>query len=123
MLRGPVSLNRTAGSNRSSVAKSIEETRVETQTVRRRIMALLVETPCTVREISQALSISEKEVYKHLPHVARSVAAGGRRLAMVPPPQCRDCGFKFEDRSRYTRPSRCPRCKGEHVEQPVYRIV
>jgi predicted Zn-ribbon and HTH transcriptional regulator len=33
------------------------------------------------------------------------------------------CGYVFEERKRFTRPSRCPRCKKTHIETPVYRLT
>jgi hypothetical protein len=73
------------------------------------------------RELSQALGIQEKEVTAHLPHIARSAAGQGRRLVMRSP-RCIACGYRFEDRSRFTRPGRCPRCKETRVERPAFRI-
>jgi hypothetical protein len=29
----------------------------------------------------------------------------------------------FKDRTRFTKPGRCPRCKGGHLEQPRYEII
>ena len=72
-------------------------------------------------EISQALSIREKEVYEHLPHVGRSVAAQGKNLIIIPS-RCLDCEYVFRDRKRFTRPGRCPRCKGTHLQSPAYEI-
>jgi predicted Zn-ribbon and HTH transcriptional regulator len=40
---------------------------------------------------------------------------------LVAPPECRDCGFTdFHD--LVNRPSRCPECKSEGVEEPAFRI-
>jgi predicted Zn-ribbon and HTH transcriptional regulator len=91
------------------------------QTMRQRIAALLGEREMTARELSQALGIREREVFDHLPHIARSVAAQGGRLTVLPV-RCHACGYVFEERKRFTRPSRCPRCKRSHIEVPVYRL-
>jgi len=90
--------------------------------LRQRITELLEEREMGARELSVALGIPEKEVYAHLPHVARS--AGGRnRRFLVTPAQCRTCGYLFRERRRLTRPGRCPRCKRSYLRGPVYRIV
>jgi predicted Zn-ribbon and HTH transcriptional regulator len=91
------------------------------QTIRRQIMELLSRSECSARVISQSLRISEKEVYDHLAHIARSVTSQKKRL-VVTPSQCEDCGYTFADRRRFTKPGRCPRCKGEHLSEPKYRI-
>jgi len=91
------------------------------QTVRQRMIALLEEGEMTARDLSQALGIREREVYDHLAHIARSVAAQGGRLVVLPV-RCLACGYVFEERKRFTRPSRCPRCKKSHIETPVYHL-
>ena len=95
--------------------------RTYSQTIRQLIAGLLSEKELTVREISQRAGVREKEVYEHLPHVARSAAALGKKLVVLPF-RCLDCGFVFEERKRFTRPSRCPRCKTSRLETPLYRI-
>ncbi len=91
------------------------------QTTRQQIKELLSQSECNARDISQALRISEKEVYQHLGHIAKSVAAQKKRL-LVTPSRCSECGYVFSDRTRFTKPSRCPRCRNEHVVEPKYRI-
>lgn len=53
-----------------------------------------------------------------LRHLERSLRAGGRRLA-VEPARCLGCGFVFRGREakRFHAPSRCPRCRGERIEE------
>jgi predicted Zn-ribbon and HTH transcriptional regulator len=92
------------------------------ETIRQQMMSLLSERQMNAIELSQELGIREKEVYEHLPHVARSIAAQGRRLA-IRPSQCLTCTYVFEDRKRFTRPGRCPRCKGTHLQMPAYEII
>ena len=91
------------------------------QTVRQQIIALLTDTEMSARDISQAVGIREKEVVQHLAHVEKTVAAQKKKLAIIPF-QCLDCEYVFKERKRYTRPGRCPRCKGTHVETPTFRI-
>jgi len=91
-------------------------------TLRQQIAALLQEEPMTAMEISRAVRIPEKEVYRHLPHIQKSVAGQGREL-LVTPCTCRACGFVFKERRRLTRPSRCPRCRHIRINPPVIRIA
>ncbi len=85
------------------------------------MIELLDNKEMSAREISQTIKIREKEVYGHLSHIARSITAQRKKL-MIIPAECLECGFVFEKRKRFTRPSRCPRCKSEHIQNPVYRI-
>ncbi len=91
-------------------------------TVRQQIMELLADAgPLTPKDISKLVSIPEKEVFAHLPHVAKSASGQGKKL-VIDPPRCVPCGYVFETRKKYGRPSRCPKCKNERVTEPAYRI-
>jgi predicted Zn-ribbon and HTH transcriptional regulator len=92
------------------------------ETIRQQMILLLTEQELSARELSQSLGIREKEVYDHLPHIARSVAARKQKL-IIQPAQCLGCGYVFKDRTRFTRPGRCPHCKKTHLDEPRYRIL
>jgi hypothetical protein len=92
------------------------------QTIRQKIFFLLTERELTAREISQAIGIREREVYEHLPHIALSALSQRKKLVVLPF-RCMSCGYRFEERKRFTRPSRCPRCKKTHLETPIYRLT
>jgi len=82
---------------------------------------LLQEGEHSARDLSQALSIMEREVYAHLDHVAKSAQASGSKL-IVSPPLCLDCGFVFANRQRFTKPGKCPCCRGSHIRPPSFSI-
>lgn len=91
-------------------------------TLRQEMMLELKQGPMDVREISQALSIREKEVILHLPHVAKSVAAKGMRFEVLPA-YCENCDFTFANRQRLTRPGKCPQCRQSRIQGPWYKVV
>jgi len=91
------------------------------KTIRQQIINLLSEMEMNAIELSQDLGIREKEVYEHLPHIARSVVSQGKELVILPS-SCLKCGYVFEDRKRFTRPGRCPQCKETHIQRPGYRV-
>jgi hypothetical protein len=90
-------------------------------TIRQEIMVLLSEGECGAKNISKIIRISEKEVYEHLEHIGRSVKSQNRKLKIIPA-RCLECGFVFDGRHRFTPPGRCPKCKGEHIQDPEYGI-
>jgi len=91
-------------------------------TIRQQIIDQLAEGEKDARELSRAVGIKEKEVYEHLAHIARSLAAKGSQLT-IRASECLKCGFVFKDRRRFTRPGRCPRCRETHLTSPGYRIT
>jgi len=92
----------------------------DSRTTRQRIVDLLGERDATPSEVADALDVHVDSVYAHLGHVSRSVEGGDGRL-LVAPPECADCGFSdFDD--PLARPSRCPSCKSERIEDPVLRV-
>lgn len=90
-------------------------------TIRQQIMHLLLEDAMTALDLSQAVGIAEKEVYRHLVHVEKTVAGQGHKLVLRPC-TCQACGYTFHDRRRLTRPGRCPRCRQSRMDHPVFWI-
>ncbi len=90
-------------------------------TIRQQIIQLLLEDAMTALDISQAVGIGEKDAYRHLVHVQKTVAGQGGKL-IVTPSTCQACGYTFRDRQRLTRPGRCPRCRQTRMGHPVFRI-
>ena len=91
------------------------------RTVRKRLAELLSVGEWDVRALSQEMRLKEKEIVEHLPHVARSVKAAGGRFVIVPA-ECLGCGFLFEDRTKYKKPGRCPKCKGVRIQSPMFAV-
>jgi transcriptional regulator len=90
------------------------------KTIRQEMINLLLQGPLTALELSQLIRIPEKEVIRHLPHVAKSVAHN-HKLAITPA-HCEACGFLFAKRTRFSCPSRCPRCKSQRITTPIFSI-
>ena len=89
------------------------------ETVRKRIVALLETGTFGALDISQAVSASVAEVQEHLEHIVRTLHANDRRL-VVEAAACKACGFAFP--GKLTRPSRCPRCRGERITAPRFTV-
>jgi predicted Zn-ribbon and HTH transcriptional regulator len=91
-------------------------------TVRDDLRRALQEGFLSFRELSVRVRVSEKDIPQHLEHLARSAKASGQRLD-IEPARCLGCEFVFRERTRLTRPSRCPRCRGQRVAAARFRIV
>lgn len=91
------------------------------KTVRQQMITLLKTAPMDLRDLSQALRISEKEVKDHLPHIAKSVSARKDCLTVIPA-RCEGCDYAFADRKRLTPPGKCPRCRQSRIQGPWYRV-
>jgi predicted Zn-ribbon and HTH transcriptional regulator len=90
-------------------------------TLRQAMKDLLAEQPRSSLELSQLLSLPEKEVLEHLSHLAR--APGPGRHFHIIPAVCKHCGFVFRKRDRLTRPSRCPICQHESIRRPRFALM
>jgi predicted Zn-ribbon and HTH transcriptional regulator len=75
----------------------------------------------TIRELSQAIGASERDVEAHLEHLPRSLKHRGERL-LVTPARCLACGFSFDERSRVKKPGRCPKCKATRIAPARFSV-
>jgi hypothetical protein len=90
------------------------------KTIRQSIVELLRQEALSTLELSVKLGIKEKELAYHLEHIRSSIKP---KKFLIKPSYCKNCGFRFAKRDRLTPPSRCPRCKGEYIENPRFSIV
>ena len=97
------------------------ETSDSRQTIRQEIIDLLNSEELTIRDLSQAVSLQEKEIVGHLSHIERSLQRQGKKL-MISPYKCLTCGFVFEKRTRFTKPGRCPDCKNSHIQVAQFYV-
>jgi predicted Zn-ribbon and HTH transcriptional regulator len=91
-------------------------------TVRKEILSELDSEPLSARDISSNLGIAERDVYEHLEHIQKSSAKGDYRLVVLPA-ECLKCGFSFRKRAKLKKPGKCPVCRGEHIQSPLFSIV
>jgi predicted Zn-ribbon and HTH transcriptional regulator len=88
-------------------------------TVRQDIISALAGRSISARDISASVRVSEKEVYGHLEHIKKSKELNLK----ITPAVCRKCGFVFRKRERLKRPGRCPVCKGESMQEPLFCVI
>jgi predicted Zn-ribbon and HTH transcriptional regulator len=92
------------------------------RTPRQRIIELITSTRLSSYQLAQMLGIPERQVEEHLTHVVKTISRDKTRRFILDPARCQGCDFVFRDRSRLTRPSRCPHCRSEAIEAPRYGI-
>jgi len=97
------------------------ETSKNMGTERQEIIDLLNSEELSLRDLSQALSLQEKEIVDHLDHIERSLQRQGKKL-MISPYKCLTCSYVFEKRTRFTKPGRCPSCKNSHIRVAQFHI-
>ena len=102
-------------------AKSSKPPPERLETIRQEILRHLQNGPVTARELSKLLKVMEKQIIPHLEHLDLSLRRSERRL-LIDPAECVDCGFRFEKRSRFTRPGSCPCCHSNRIEEPAFRL-
>jgi len=91
------------------------------ETLRHRIVGILKEEPLSGKDLSGMLRISERDVYEHLEHIRKTMNKGPYRLA-VKPARCEQCGFVFTKRGRLKKPGKCPICRSESLQEPLFAV-
>ena len=91
------------------------------ETVRREIIDLLKDNVLSAKDVSGSVGVPVKEVYEHLDHIQKSIGKGGRSLRVIPA-ECKKCGFVFKKRERLKKPGKCPVCRSESIEEPLFSI-
>lgn len=89
-------------------------------TTRQRIAERLRKEPAELSTLAGEFDVTTGSVCSHVTHLAQSLTNSSEEL-LVAGPTCRDCGFSaFDD--RVNRPSRCPECRSESIEEPAFAI-
>ena len=91
------------------------------ETIRQKIMDILEGNSFSARDISGEAGISVREVFDHLEHIHKSVGRGDYHLVMTPA-ECKKCGFVFRKRERLKKPGKCPVCRGESIQEPLFSL-
>lgn len=94
----------------------------EPRTIRQRLVEVLTGRRLSSRQLAELVGQPERLVEDHLGHIVKSLARDRARRFVLEPSACQDCGFVFRERTRMTRPSRCPRCRSESILPPRFGI-
>lgn len=91
------------------------------ETIRQEIISALQGRTLSVKELSGMVRVSEKEIYEHLEHIQKTLNKDDHMLK-VTPAECRKCGFVFKKREKIKKPGKCPICRSESIEEPLFGI-
>ncbi len=91
------------------------------RTRRQRLVDLLEAHEQSFEGLRVALGVPVRQLEDDLRHVERSAKQQGATLA-VTPAECESCGYVFRDRGRYITPGRCPKCRGERIQDAVFAL-
>jgi hypothetical protein len=101
--------------------KPPSEPRARGATIRTLIRDTLETAPADTSALSSLVGIPEKQVAEHLEHISRSLRTTKQRLR-IEPARCLACEFVFRERTKFTTPSACPKCRSERIAPPRFRI-
>jgi predicted Zn-ribbon and HTH transcriptional regulator len=91
------------------------------ETIRQKIISILECQTLSARDISSDVMVSEKEVYEHLEHIQKTLNKREHSL-IITPAECKKCGFLFRKRDRLKKPGKCPVCRSEFIQEPLFSI-
>jgi predicted Zn-ribbon and HTH transcriptional regulator len=91
------------------------------ETIRQEIISVLEGKTLSAKDISADVRISEKEIYEHLEHIQRTINKSEHNF-ITTPAECKKCGFIFRKRGKLKKPGRCPVCRGESIQEPLFSV-
>jgi predicted Zn-ribbon and HTH transcriptional regulator len=91
------------------------------ETIRQKIISLLEDKTLSAKDISADVRASEKEIYEHLEHIQRTINKSKHNF-IVTPAVCKKCGFVFKKRDKLKKPGKCPVCRGELIQEPLFSV-
>ncbi len=91
------------------------------ETVRQKIISVLFGKTISAKEISADVRVSEKEIYEHLEHIQMTINKSEVKF-IITPAECKKCGFVFRKRARLKKPGKCPVCRSELIQEPLFSI-
>ena len=88
---------------------------------RRNLIPLLLDRAMSLSQIAREVGESPKDVSDALHHLEKSLRHTEYEF-VIDAAECRRCGFEFRT-DKFTRPSKCPNCKGTWIAEPLFSVV
>jgi hypothetical protein len=90
------------------------------KTLRQKLIELLSGQVMSISQLARTLEVKFSEIDLALQHVEKSIRP---KKIKITPARCKECGFVFRERKKFTPPSRCPECKSEWISEATFRIA
>ncbi|MBS3114348.1 transcriptional regulator [Candidatus Woesearchaeota archaeon] len=88
-------------------------------TRRQQIIETLQQNKQSAQQLANYFQTTLKEIIGDLEHIGKSIKP---KKLKVEPAYCKSCNFIFKERSKVSKPSKCPRCKSEWIEAQMFSI-
>ena len=88
-------------------------------TRREEIIKLLSEKKLTANSIAKIFDVELSEIIEDLEHIKKSIKP--KKLKQEPA-YCKKCSFTFKERDKIRKPSKCPKCKSEWIQEALFYI-
>ena len=88
-------------------------------TRRQQIIEILQQNKQTAQQLANYFQTELKEIIEDLGHIKKSIKT---KKLKISPAFCKSCNFVFKERSKISKPSKCPRCKSEWIEAQMFWV-
>jgi predicted Zn-ribbon and HTH transcriptional regulator len=88
-------------------------------TRRQQIIEILQQSKQTAQQLANYFQCELKDMIEDLQHIEKSIKPNKLKIE---PAYCKSCNFVFKERSKISKPSKCPRCKSEWIEAQMFWI-
>ena len=88
-------------------------------TRRQEIIEILTEQNMSAQHLANYFRIEMKFILEDLEHIEKSIKP--KKLKRKPA-FCKSCEFVFKERSRVKKPTKCPSCRKEWIQESVFYI-
>ncbi len=88
-------------------------------TRRQQIIEILQENKQSAQQLANYFQTELKDIIEDLQHIEKSIKP--KKLKIMPA-HCKSCNFVFKERSKVSKPSKCPSCRSEWIEAQMFSI-
>jgi len=87
-------------------------------TRREEVFEILKNDKKSAQGLANLFKVEMTEILEDLQHLAKSVKPDFE-LRMIPA-SCKKCEFVFKERDKAKAPTKCPRCRSEWIQAPLF---